>query len=103
MPVLIAVSRRYFGGKRRRKRGCFVVDRGRFSHRIFIIFNFCCLAGYEKEKYPGIYFLHLGNDGTDVSGSTDPLQAAADGLRGNWKERGRDNGGYGVTKPGIVP
>ena len=76
--------------KRRRKSGCYFVYKSRFSHRISIIFIICCLAGSEKEKHPGIYFLHLGNDGTDVSGDTDPLQTAADGLRRNRKKRGRD-------------
>ena len=75
----------------------------RFSHRIFIIFTICCLAGSEKEKHPGIYFLHLGNDGTDVSGYTDPLQTAAGGLRRNRKKRGRDILVYGSPGFGTVP
>ena len=70
---------------------------------IFIIFTICCLAGSEKEKHPGIYFLHLGNDGTDVSGYTDPLQTAADGLRRNRKKRGRDILVYGSPGFGTVP
>ena len=77
--------------------------KSRFSHRIFIIFTICCLAGSEKEKHPGIYFLHLGNDGTDVSGYTDPLQTAADGLRRNRKKRGRDILVYGSPGFGTVP
>ena len=57
----------------------------------------------EKEKHPGIYFLHLGNDGTDVSGYTDPLQTAADDLRRNRKKRGRDILVYGSPGFGTVP
>ena len=48
-------------------------------------------------------FLHLGNDGTDVSGYTDPLQTAADGLRRNRKKRGRDILVYGSPGFGTVP
>ena len=74
-----------------------------FRIGFFIIFTICCLAGFEKEKHPGIYFLHLGNDGTDVSGYTDPLQTAADGLRRNRKKRGRDILVYGSPGFGTVP
>ena len=50
-----------------------------------------------------LLFLHLGNDGTDVSGYTDPLQTAADGLRRNRKKRGRDILVYGSPGFGTVP
>ena len=69
----------------------------------FLLFLLSAAWQDLRKKASGIYFLHLGNDGTDVSGYTDPLQTAADGLRRNRKKRGRDILVYGSPGFGTVP